>query len=311
MSMQTPTRQPAAAVRVGAPPARLRYVSAGWIFVGLVVLHFALAGLDLATYGLDSLVGSDELRRVFSVDAESSIPTWVSASQALIAAGILGVIAAHEFSREDGGAGAFKRREGRWPFFSGKSVMEADGGSDAWGFSPPRRPRDGRTEAKAPSFARHWLVLAVIFAGISVEEIAAVHEVTTLALGFEIGGLGGSSWVVPGVVLGVVLLAFYVPFLKHLPGDTLRLVLLAAVVTAGGGMGMEAVTAVTLEGATDGNGPDAVESPELFEVMLNIEELLERLGIALFIYALLRHIAQHTTLARVTVPGERTTVVLV
>lgn len=52
-----------------------------------------LATADLVSYALNGVIGSDQVRRVLDVDEESSIPTWFSSAQLLLASALLFLVA--------------------------------------------------------------------------------------------------------------------------------------------------------------------------------------------------------------------------
>jgi hypothetical protein len=143
----------------------------------------------------------------------------------------------------------------------------------------------------------YWAVLGVIFVGLSMDEAAAVHELlspifagTMVSLGERFGGifvpLGERgpqyAWVIPGSIAVLVLGLVFLRFLALLPRRSRWLFVLSGVVFLSGALGFE-----MLGGAYAAlHGPSTVG----FVALMTIEETLEMAGMALFFYALLRHV---------------------
>ena len=131
----------------------------------------------------------------------------------------------------------------------------------------------------------HWAALGVIFALMSLDEIASVHErfMEPLKSAFELGGLLTNAWVLLAFVFLPVLLLIYFRFLLMLPRRSLGLFLLSAAVYLGGVVGVE-----MFSGAMKSTyGFDSLN----FALMTTLEEALEMIGLALFIHALLDYMA--------------------
>lgn len=141
----------------------------------------------------------------------------------------------------------------------------------------------------AAPFALHWAVLSLIFLYLSIDEGAHIHETigTTLELrltGVTYGFLR-SAWVIYGTVFVVIIAAFYRKFVAHLPAETLRLFILAALAYVGGALIMEMIT---------GRYTEVYGTKNLtYELMTVAEEFLEMSGVSIFIYALLSYIGAH------------------
>ncbi|MBE9042510.1 hypothetical protein IQ235_17200 [Oscillatoriales cyanobacterium LEGE 11467] len=99
-----------------------------------------------------------------------------------------------------------------------------------------------------------------------------------------INGVFHNAWVVPGfIVLSIFLLSFY-KFFRHLPQSTQYLTALSTVLAVGGAFGVELINGYYkyLHGE-DNFGYIALST---------LEEMMEMLGIVLFIYALLAYLPQ-------------------
>ncbi len=131
--------------------------------------------------------------------------------------------------------------------------------------------------------AAHWSLLSVLFVFLSLDEAISLHEPWNEALQhFRFTGVFYYGWVIPystALLLGAVLC---VKFFKGLAPKTRNLFLAAATLYLSGALGMELISGNYLSktGRMDG----AVAAMGI------IEELLEMLGVAVFIHALLLHI---------------------
>lgn len=140
--------------------------------------------------------------------------------------------------------------------------------------------------ARGGRFARHWGALALIFVYLSADEGGHIHEVisTPLLVGDFMQRFGGITWLLLNGLGLVVVCVLYRRFVFALPSDVLRLALASATVFVAGAVGVELAT--WLSRRID---PGSV----VLEFMPLVEESLEMLGVALFIYALLLFIARH------------------
>ena len=142
-----------------------------------------------------------------------------------------------------------------------------------------RRTRDG--------LGAYWLVLAVGFALMSIDEVATIHE----RLGGSLGDRMVSSkegafyfyWVAPALVLVAVVGLAFIHFLWCLPSATRWRLVGAGALFVGGAVGMEMVNGNTAwqEGRTTA-----------FQLGSLVEEALEMSAIALFVHALALHLVQ-------------------
>jgi hypothetical protein len=136
-------------------------------------------------------------------------------------------------------------------------------------------------------FALHWGALSLIFLLLSVDEVARIHETIgdTLKLKFtgEIHGLLYYPWVIIGGAFVLIVAAAYIKFLRNLPTKTMSLFILCGVIYVGGALGMEMINAQYADLYGTGN--------LTHQMMTAVEEFLEMIAIALFIYALMSYIA--------------------
>lgn len=125
-----------------------------------------------------------------------------------------------------------------------------------------------------------WFGLAAIFTFLSVDEMLGFHEklVDPVSDALDTSGLLLYAWVIPYGVAGLVFLAVYVPFLRRLPTSTAMRFILAGSVFVFGAVGME-----VLGGAYfDRHGSENVT----YVALQSFEEILEMVGIIVFIHAL-------------------------
>lgn len=129
-------------------------------------------------------------------------------------------------------------------------------------------------------FAGGWIMLGLIFAFLSCDETATLHELSVEPLGRYVQTplLHFIAWVIPASVLLLVFGAVYLRFFLHLPRRFQIGFLAAGAVYVGGALGMELITGAF------GRVVFAGRAHFLFDIM---EELLEMGGVVLFIAVLL------------------------
>ncbi|MBM3500269.1 MAG: hypothetical protein FJX74_16550 [Armatimonadetes bacterium] len=133
---------------------------------------------------------------------------------------------------------------------------------------------------------RPWKALGAVFLYLAADEASRIHEYGCRldALWLPDWGILNRRWVILGALFVLAMAAAFLPFVLRLPRDTRRRVLVAGAVFVGGALGVEMACAATF---------DAWAGTPAVIVLRNIEEVLEMLGIILFINALLRHIGVH------------------
>lgn len=126
----------------------------------------------------------------------------------------------------------------------------------------------------------HWAGLGLIFMLLSLDEIAKIHEGLGRILdkNFVLDGLLTHGWVLIAIPLLLVLLFLYISFLRALPPRSAWLFLLSAAVYLCGVVGVEAYSGLIayIHGSLDVR----------FALLTSLEETLEMLGLAFFIYSL-------------------------
>ena len=126
----------------------------------------------------------------------------------------------------------------------------------------------------------HWLILGVVFLGLSADELFSLHErindPVTARFGNERVPL--FAWVIPYfLILGALALSF-LPFWWRLAEPVRGLMLVAAMLYVGGGIGLEFFSSRLVE-AQGWGAP-------LLALSTLAEEAMEMAGVAAFIYAL-------------------------
>jgi len=131
-----------------------------------------------------------------------------------------------------------------------------------------------------------WLGLAVCFLFISIDEIAQIHECINIPIREELNLSGPFffSWIIPYGLGVIVLLLMYLRFLFRLPKRILILFIVSGVIYILGAIGFE-----ILEGMEYDLNGDYYSVQ--FCVLYTIEEFLEMLGVATFLYSLLLYIS--------------------
>jgi len=140
-----------------------------------------------------------------------------------------------------------------------------------------------------------WLVLGVIFAFLSIDEIFSIHERlgTLLRDELETSGVLFFAWIIP---YSIGLLAFvmaYSKFLLELPKDTMVLFIVSGATFVSGAIGFEMLGGrqAELHGITNIR----------YAIYYTCEESLEMAAIALFIYTLFTYIVNQFESIGITV----------
>lgn len=145
------------------------------------------------------------------------------------------------------------------------------------------------------SYARYWLILAVIFALISLDEVMQLHELSIQHIRnlLDVGGFFYYAWIIPAGIFVFALALVYFKFWLHLPTRTRLLFLLAAGLYLGGTLVVEAISGQYhwLYG-TQNIG---------IALLTTLEECMEMMGIVVFLYSLLDYISRNAVLSEMRV----------
>jgi hypothetical protein len=140
------------------------------------------------------------------------------------------------------------------------------------------RRRDGASDV------RHWAALSLIFGLLAIDEFASLHEQLTEPLRRLLDIEGGPllwAWVVPAIVAVTIFVVVFLPFLGRLPRSTRRGLLTSGFLFVSGAIGMEMFAATFV----------SIQTTDITYVLsATVEETLEMLGIAVFLFTLLAYI---------------------
>ena len=138
-------------------------------------------------------------------------------------------------------------------------------------------------------YSRHWQMLAAIFAVMSLDEVAMLHEragnLIEKLSPVEFSGWLNFQWVLLGIPLTLIIAIAYLKFVAHLPAKTRNLFLLAGGLFVGGALGLE-----MLAGHQESLG---AENRFFYALFTTIEELWEKLGVLVFIHSLLTYMEKY------------------
>lgn len=145
-----------------------------------------------------------------------------------------------------------------------------------------------KKKEKDPDVSR-WAILAFGFMFMAVDEAWSIHEKLITPVRGLLGdgplGIFYFAWVVPGIAVVFVLTLSFLRFLLRLPAKTRFSFLVAATLFLGGTLGLELVGGryAELHGLEN----------LTYSMIATVEESLEMAGVIVFIYALLKYIADN------------------
>lgn len=138
-------------------------------------------------------------------------------------------------------------------------------------------------------YAREWQLLSIIFFILAVDEVVSIHEILIIPEVSEALALPWflhSMWVIPGIIFVVWFARRFGKFVNHLPAKSRHQFILAACVYIGGALIMEMIGSHFAESI----GQQHI----LYAAIATVEEVLEMIGIVMFVYALLYYLSQWT-----------------
>jgi hypothetical protein len=171
--------------------------------------------------------------------------------------------------------------EANLPTFFSVAWLAACSGSMLLASAVSRRTGDG--------LALRWTILGVIFAVMTVDEAAQLHENLMLLIWkvYKPGGMFHYVWVIPGMIFVAVVGAAYLKFLFRLPKPTRYGLIVAGAIYVGGALGMELVSGAYVE---------VHPTPDLMRFVLNtVEETMEMVGLVMCFGVVASHIAAART----------------
>jgi hypothetical protein len=133
-------------------------------------------------------------------------------------------------------------------------------------------------------YARHWAFLSFIFFFLSLDETAGLHELTIRPLRslFSTSGIFYYAWVVVAIPIVLSIGFLYLRFVFSLPSKTRNNFILAGILFLVGAVGFEMVEGLYRH--------SEIAGMYFSSIFVTIEELLENLGVVVFILALLAYI---------------------
>ena len=132
-------------------------------------------------------------------------------------------------------------------------------------------------------YTRHWFGLSIIFLYLAIDETISLHEqlIPPLRKALNAGGLFHYTWVIPGMIFVLIVLLLFLRFLGDLPRTIRDLFWISGGIFVAGAIGMEMIS---------GYYTDLYNSDNItYAALTTLEELLEMLGIVIFIHALLSY----------------------
>jgi hypothetical protein len=150
------------------------------------------------------------------------------------------------------------------------------------------------------AYYTHWLILAIGFFYMSLDESAVLHEklitLTNRLITIKSDFLE-YSWVIPGSILVVILFIYFLPFIKSLPRKTLWLFVISGSMYILGAIGFEMIGSFAHANFT-------YNSRE-YTVVVTIEEFLEMAGLSVFAYSLLDYLQSTYQSFMVVIDGHK------
>jgi len=155
------------------------------------------------------------------------------------------------------------------------------------------------TVSEKGSYIIHWKILAVLFFYLGVDEGSHIHEVVMDIFDQKLlGSLGAQnntltmsiSYLI--VFLIIIVFAFaYVQFLLHLPRHTRWLFISSGIIYIGGALGIEMLSQLY--------GIIHSKHEPIYGGLATVEEFMEMIGIAIFIYSLLDYLSKRSAEIRI------------
>lgn len=140
---------------------------------------------------------------------------------------------------------------------------------------------------KEIKFSKHWFVLGIIFLLIATDEILVLHEQLSGPINsiLKTNKILTFSWVIPGIIFLIIFIISYIKFLIDLPTKYRNLFIFSGAIYVFGAVGMEIIGSQIFSN---------YGSQNLFYALItNLEEVLEMLGVLLFIFTLLSYIKDY------------------
>jgi hypothetical protein len=152
--------------------------------------------------------------------------------------------------------------------------------------------------------AKWWGGLSLAFLYLSIDEASSLHEATVERMQQLIDATGAlyAAWVVPVGIVVAIFGLIYLRFLLSLPRWMQGLLALSAVLFVGGAMGVEMLAwhyryPIHAATPTDWEGTKDIT----WAMLSHLEEVMEMVGVSVFLFALLHYFGERQISAVVTV----------
>lgn len=135
-------------------------------------------------------------------------------------------------------------------------------------------------------FSTNWMMLSILFAILSIDEIAGFHEIIIDPLNnlLHFSGYLRFSWVIPALIFVFIFTLSYLKFLNSFSSKYRNGFILSGFIYVLGAIGIEMISAKLFIN-------DVVSANDLiYNLVITLEESLEMLGVMIFITVLLSYI---------------------
>jgi hypothetical protein len=155
---------------------------------------------------------------------------------------------------------------------------------------------------KNDCYTAYWRRLSIIFAFLFFDELASLHEKMALPVRAALNTKGFLyfAWVIPGIIIVLLFLLIFLRFIINLPQKTRNHFVIAGTLYVSGAIGCELLGGYLFDAYTQ-------QQSLVYLFVMTLEESLEMLGIAVFIYGLLSHISysNQDTVLKILIPGKK------
>ncbi len=156
-------------------------------------------------------------------------------------------------------------------------------------------------KSKHDCYTAYWRRLSIIFAFLFFDELVSLHEKMVLPVRAALNTKGFLyfAWVIPGIIIVLLFLLIFLRFIINLPQKTRNHFVIAGTLYVSGAIGCELLGGYIFDVYT--------QQSIVYLFVMTLEESLEMLGIAVFIYGLLSHISysNQDTVLKIQIPGKK------
>jgi hypothetical protein len=138
-------------------------------------------------------------------------------------------------------------------------------------------------------YSRAWKALSGIFLYLSLDELLSLHEYLNVLRQLGLHGAFFYAWVIPAGLMVAVLCGVFYQFLMDLNPKVRNRIFLSGFIFITGAIGFETLGS----GIDERLGETAILTNLSYQIFMTIEEILEMLGVVMFIHTLLSYLNQH------------------